>query len=188
MVYPRSIFSSLRSSKISSNKSYFIAVGSNNARKNTEFLFKSFNKLKLNLRIVGRSSRNFKNYKNIFFFDYNDKLLIKAIAQSRALISASLYEGFNLPPLEAQSLGVPVILSDIPVHREIYGESALYFNLDSTDELETAINKLNSKKFYIDLVRKGYINASRFDEYRNNVNSLRKFGINFNANKIVSRI
>jgi glycosyltransferase involved in cell wall biosynthesis len=181
VVYPRSIFSSIRFSKISKNKSYFIAVGSNNVRKNTEFLFMSLNSLNLDFRIVGRSSKNFKPCENIFFHNYNDEELIKAITKSKALISASLYEGFNLPPLEAQSLGVPVILSDIPVHREIYGDTALYFNLDSIDELEAAINKLNSKKYYFDFVRKGYLNARRFDDYRNNLNKLKKFGIEFST-------
>jgi glycosyltransferase involved in cell wall biosynthesis len=141
----------------------------------------SFNKLNLILKIIGRSSRNFKTYKNILFFDYNDNQLIKAITESRALISASLYEGFNLPPLEAQSLGVPVILSDIPVHREIYGDSALYFNLDSIDELEVALNKLNSKKLYSDLVRKGHANALRFDDYRNNFIELKNLGMEFHV-------
>lgn len=181
VVYPRSIFSRTKTSRVLKKKTYFIAVGSNNARKNTEFLFVSFNKLNLNLKIIGRSSRNFKTYKNILFFDYNDNQLIKAITQSRALISASLYEGFNLPPLEAQSLGVPVILSDIPVHREIYGDTALYFNSDSMDELEAALNKLKSKKLYSDLVRKGYANALRFDDYRNNFNELKSFGMQFHV-------
>jgi glycosyltransferase involved in cell wall biosynthesis len=37
-----------------------------------------------------------------------------------AYISASSMEGFNLPVLEAMSLGIPLILSDIPVHRELF--------------------------------------------------------------------
>lgn len=179
VVYSRSIFSLNLPLKPFSKRFNFIAVGSNNARKNTEFLFSSFIKLNLKLRVVGKTSRNFRSFSNISFYDYTDKQLIKAITESRALISASLYEGFNLPPLEAQSLGVPVILSDIPVHREIYGNSALYFKLGSIDELEAAINKLNSKKFYLDLVRKGYANVCRFDNYRNNFNKLKNFGIEF---------
>jgi glycosyltransferase involved in cell wall biosynthesis len=40
-----------------------------------------------------------------------------------ALIFPSLAEGFGLPPLEAMSLGTPVLLSNIEVLRETYGET-----------------------------------------------------------------
>ena len=35
-------------------------------------------------------------------------------------------EGFGLPPLEAMSVGVPVVAADTLVAREVYGEAALY--------------------------------------------------------------
>ena len=176
VLYPRSTFSIV--SEPYPKKTY-ITIGSNNYRKNTNFLYESFKKLNLKLTVVGRSSKNFNSFNKIEFKNCSDDELKKAILNSKALVSASLYEGFNLPPLEAQSLGIPVILSDIPVHREVYGDSALYFNSDSSEELEAAINKLNSKKFYLDLVRKGYANVCRFDNYRNNFNKLKNFGIEF---------
>jgi glycosyltransferase involved in cell wall biosynthesis len=43
-----------------------------------------------------------------------------------ALVTASLDEGFGLPLVEAMSLGTPVVVSDIPIFREIGGEAALY--------------------------------------------------------------
>ncbi len=43
-----------------------------------------------------------------------------------AYVSLSLEEGFGLQPLEAMLHGCPVILSDIPVYREVCGEAALY--------------------------------------------------------------
>jgi glycosyltransferase involved in cell wall biosynthesis len=36
------------------------------------------------------------------------------------LLFVSRYEGYGMPPQEAQSIGVPVLLSDIPCHREVY--------------------------------------------------------------------
>ena len=38
-----------------------------------------------------------------------------------ALVSASRAEGFGLPLIEAMQLGSPVVVSDIPVHREVAG-------------------------------------------------------------------
>jgi glycosyltransferase involved in cell wall biosynthesis len=40
----------------------------------------------------------------------------------------STREGFGLPVLEAQSFGVPVVATDIPVLREVAGAGALYFH------------------------------------------------------------
>src|SRR5690606_8450931 len=42
-----------------------------------------------------------------------------------ALLAPSHVEGFGLPPYEAQALGVPVIASDIPAHREFAGDGVL---------------------------------------------------------------
>jgi glycosyltransferase involved in cell wall biosynthesis len=43
-----------------------------------------------------------------------------------ALVTTSLDEGFGLPLVEAMSLGTPVVVSDIPIFREIGGEAAQY--------------------------------------------------------------
>ncbi|HEV2908530.1 MAG TPA: glycosyltransferase family 1 protein [Candidatus Eremiobacteraceae bacterium] len=55
-----------------------------------------------------------------------DEELLGLYEQATALIAPSRYEGFDLPPLQALAAGVPVIASDIPVHREVLGDAAWY--------------------------------------------------------------
>jgi glycosyltransferase involved in cell wall biosynthesis len=54
---------------------------------------------------------------------------------SAALINPSSFEGWSTTVEEAKSFGAPMILSDIPVHREQAGGNALYFGLDDASTL-----------------------------------------------------
>ena len=60
-----------------------------------------------------------------------------------ALLAPSRAEGFGLPPVEAATLGVPVIASDLPVTREILGNKAVYLPPDDIYSwLETIVRQL----------------------------------------------
>jgi glycosyltransferase involved in cell wall biosynthesis len=52
----------------------------------------------------------------------------KLVANACALIMPSFAEGYGLPVIEALSLGVPTIASDIPIFRETAGDSALFIS------------------------------------------------------------
>jgi glycosyltransferase involved in cell wall biosynthesis len=54
---------------------------------------------------------------------------------STALINPSLSEGWSTPVEEAKSLGVPMLLSDLRVHREQAGDHAAYFAPESAEQL-----------------------------------------------------
>jgi glycosyltransferase involved in cell wall biosynthesis len=54
---------------------------------------------------------------------------------STALINPSRFEGWSTTVEEAKSFGVPMILSDIGVHREQAGPSACYFGADDPEML-----------------------------------------------------
>lgn len=59
-----------------------------------------------------------------------------------ALVTTSLDEGFGLPLVEAMSLGTPVVVSDIPIFREIGGEAALYAPATDAAAVASAIRQL----------------------------------------------
>lgn len=58
----------------------------------------------------------------------SDEALAAAYQGASCMIAPSTYEGFCLPIIEAQTLGTPVVCSDIPVFREVAGESAMFFD------------------------------------------------------------
>ncbi len=66
-----------------------------------------------------------------FYPEVDDMMLRMAYAGADALIHASLMEGFGIPVIEALACGTGLILSDIPVYREIADHRALF--VDSTN-------------------------------------------------------
>ncbi|RMH20416.1 MAG: glycosyltransferase family 1 protein [Acidobacteria bacterium] len=60
-------------------------------------------------------------------FGYLEDPQVAALYRGAQLVVvASIYEGFGLPAVEAMRCGVPLLLSDIPVLREVAGEAAEY--------------------------------------------------------------
>ncbi|WP_162409449.1 glycosyltransferase family 4 protein [Acuticoccus sediminis] len=57
-----------------------------------------------------------------------DEEVAAHIPNARALLTPSFTEGFGLPIIEAHSMGVPVIASDIAAHREVGGPAATYLS------------------------------------------------------------
>ena len=59
------------------------------------------------------------------------------------MVFPSLVEGFGLPIIEASGLGVPIILSDIPVFRELFNNYKFFINPNNTNDLISIINYLD---------------------------------------------
>jgi glycosyltransferase involved in cell wall biosynthesis len=51
-------------------------------------------------------------------------------ARAAVFVFLSEYEGFGLTPLEALSAGVPIVVLDTPIAREVYGDAAWYVPSD----------------------------------------------------------
>jgi glycosyltransferase involved in cell wall biosynthesis len=57
----------------------------------------------------------------------SDEALACLYSAATAVVIPSLAEGFGLPAVEAAACGAPVVLSDLPAHRETLGRAALFF-------------------------------------------------------------
>jgi glycosyltransferase involved in cell wall biosynthesis len=71
--------------------------------------------------------------------DAGDGELDAIYRQSTALLAASWGEGYGLPLIEAARRGLPVLARDLPVFREVMGETARYFTASGATELATAL-------------------------------------------------
>jgi glycosyltransferase involved in cell wall biosynthesis len=101
--------------------------------------------------------------KKIFFHGFVDQAEISSLYdRAFALTYPSLLGPDNLPPLEAMSRGCPVATADIEGAREVYGDSALYFDpLDAVD-IANKIRSLESEELRFLIMENGrYLAASR---------------------------
>ncbi len=82
--------------------------------------------------------------------------LVDLYKHAEMLVFPTYFGPDNLPPLEAFSLGCPVIASDISGAREQLGDNALFFNPNDEEELANCIlSILDNSKLKNDLIEKG---------------------------------
>ena len=94
----------------------------------------------------------------------DDEALAAAYRGAVALTIASVAEGFCLPILEAQGLGVPVCSTKCGALAEIAGDAALYFQADRPSELAAHVaTLLEDEERRAAIIAAGYRNAGRFD-------------------------
>ncbi|WP_294307061.1 glycosyltransferase family 1 protein [uncultured Chryseobacterium sp.] len=164
----------------SSERKYILAVSSQNFHKNFHGLIQAFQNIKdylseVDLLIVGSS--NSKSFNNLdlnisnleeqrrihFLGRVDDEELVQLYQNTWLFIFPSLYEGFGIPPLEAQACGSPVIVSDIASMPEVLGDSVLYFDPFTDSDLENKILLFyNNITLREKLIKKGIENIEKF--------------------------
>lgn len=156
---------------------YLLAVSSLSTQKNFHGLIDAFNSLNIkniNLKLVGDFSRNFADAKLLQAIDSNesiellgrvsDEKLKELYSHALAFVFPSFYEGFGIPPLEAQACGCPVISSNVASLPEVCGDSVLYCSpYEISDIAEKIELLLNRKDIREELISKGYQNILRFN-------------------------
>ena len=137
-------------------ENYILTIGAAYPHKNIETLIRAYhnldNQIKSTYKLVicGSTNNHTKHLISISEqLKLNDFIIFTGYISNEDLnylysaanlfVFPSLYEGFGFPPLEAMSCGCPVIVSDIPIFREIYGDAVQYFNKNNFIELSNKI-------------------------------------------------
>lgn len=160
---------------------YFLAVGSPKKHKNLDGLLLAFSdylKYRKGNLVICSSNQNLLNQISLPDLISKKPLLKKHVhivsniekndmpklySNAKALIFPSFYEGFGLPPLEAMNTGCPCILSNIEVHKEMYGPAAIYINPHDPQSITKALIKIEQNEtFRKELIQKGLMQAEKY--------------------------
>jgi glycosyltransferase involved in cell wall biosynthesis len=159
---------------------YLLAVGHLETRKNYHRLISSLLLLSKRgidapLVIIGNDSgeesklieyvNNLGLRNRVFILKGLSDLEVKcAYALSVLVIFPSLYEGFGIPILESMASGRPMVLSDIPVFKEITQNKYIYFSPYNIDSMSDAIELgLISSVARNKMIKYGYSRVQDFD-------------------------
>jgi len=98
----------------------------------------------------------------VFHNGVTDEEYGSVLHSATALVTASLDEGFGIPLVEAMRVGIPIIVSDIPIFREIGEDAALYFDPTNPMALVEAVRALDTTGEWAERSVRSVAVAARF--------------------------
>jgi len=99
----------------------------------------------------------------VFHNGVSDAEYAQILSQATALVSGSRDEGFGIPVIEAMSLGVPAVISNIDIFREIGADAAIYFDQESPESFARAITALDDSKNWTVTSKRSRVQAAKFN-------------------------
>lgn len=158
---------------VESNPPYFLLVSRLEPEKDLSHVIEAFNKTDINLKVIGHGSdlkflQNKCENNNIKFLGFvKDDELVNQILKCSAVIFPSEIE-YSLVPIEANSLGKPVVAFDSRASREILVDikldkkngTAVFYPEKSSDSLLAALDYFNYCKWDKDRLIKNTIRFS----------------------------
>jgi len=160
-------------------RTYLLYVGAIQPRKNLNVLIDAFEKIKtlrpeLKLVIAGAPAWQYQStLDKIASSQFANDIIVTGVLnfsqiaalyqKAEVFVFPSLYEGFGIPVLEAMAAGVPVVLANNSSLPEVAGDSALYFETESSIDLTEKIESiLKDEKLRKELIKKGSERVKEF--------------------------
>ncbi len=150
--------------------SYIFSLAGSWMHKNTKSLFEAMNKLKgsgTKLVVAGYKGNlrysGFNNENTIYTGYLTTEEVVALYKNAKFFVMPSLEEGFGLPIIEAQYFNSPVLCSDIPIFKEIAGNSAEFCQTDSNSIAEKIDYLIENPDRLSELKKLGKENIKRFD-------------------------
>ena len=148
-----------------------VAVGNLRHQKNYPYLLDAFKDLPSNvtLDIYGQGDMREQLQKQIDDNNLNIRLMgmtndiEKVLPRYDVFVMSSFFEGQPLALLEATAAGLPSLLSDIPVLREVLDNDALYFNIDETSGFRKTVRDIANRNVDLDsLANRAFLRVKSF--------------------------
>ncbi len=98
----------------------------------------------------------------VFHGGVTDAEYAALLADHAVLVSASLDEGYGLPVAEALALGVPAVVTDMPIFREVAGDGALYAPGMDAEAFARGIRSLDDPETRASVIAAGTAHIARF--------------------------
>lgn len=161
--------------KINKDKPIILHIGTR-SNKNLPRVIKALDGIKCQLIIVGHCSEEIKELLRLHFIDYllfenmTDNEIFDIYSQADIISFPSIFEGFGLPIIEAQTVGRPVLTSDLSPMNEVAGNAAWYVDPYNVDSIREGFQCLiDSSSVRENLISLGFENVKRFS--LNNISS-----------------
>lgn len=98
----------------------------------------------------------------VFHNGVTDEEYLRLLEDDAILVTATKDEGFGLPPAEALALGVPVVVSDIPVLHEVVGAGGEFFDQEDPLSFADAVRRLDNRDHRSRLIARGAQHLTQF--------------------------
>ncbi len=162
------------------NSKFFLFVGRLETRKNIIRIIEAFEQFKkktglaYTLVLAGKPGYGWRAISDMLQVTrYKQDIILpgyvteeekwELLKNAEAFLFPSLYEGFGLPVIEAQSVGTPVITSNTSSLPEVAGRGAILIDPTSVPALAEAMERIvRDQKKRADIIEKATRNADRF--------------------------
>ena len=129
--------------------------------------------LECSIHIIGKLEKYHEDILNKFAvrysYEYNlsDKQMQQAYAESDILLFASTLEGFGMPIIEAQTVGIPVVTSNLSSMPEVAGNGACLVDPYDIESIRDGLSRIIGDADYRSkLISEGVSNIERYSAER----------------------